>query len=896
MDRSNGHLEHQKIHQRRQKDIDVLRSHLETSSGDETLAGGSIETLSLSDSTRRIVSKKKCNDDITVHTSNVSRIKKKRRTRWSRILSCIRFLLLDLPSSAIFSALIGICCLENIYYEYHLPLLIAASRAGNNDQLRKEFTYYDRECTVNDLSSRTGEGLLLSNKTTPKEAVDIVMTHGTGIIPGLLTPETVKELRAYIDHRNNHLDRAEKIPVSQGKKRVSFGIEATESPIIATALKELANHELLEALLHGLVGEDPALTEITAITARYGAKNQAWHPDVKPDGNALKFARTYSHSYSLFIPLQDTSSKMGATTVCPGTHYCVSWDDTQQMCEQNGFQVSDAFPEKVWKAGNGFLLNQQMWHRGGKHAMEGAEDRIVFIVSFIGRPDQTRQLSRGTYFHMKWLMWGHTFRDLHDAHLSMAKPYSIFRSLSIWKPPNRNFGYDLITATIMRIANMQMGGHPDELPRFKVQVIEKLFHLPESLQGPVTDDANAWLVYIEETMKKMINLLIAVNAGIVAIYGIIVCLIGASQRSFRPLKIMTVHMIFTHGLPALFAWRVLHGIRISEWGRGVTAGRIMRPPFPDHLGYIKDADTSNGLTTMPTRNDVLVGSRFDAPYLGAYSRWLDYHPGNVEFQNQILKCKNIPSVLDVACLDNIITSQKGRLLEQDWTNGDWRIMTQLEIHQYTYMALTKARNYMIEKMVNSLAILIAHNRFDITDSCMSRGMRKRLNDLKRRIFDIILSSSEEALRTNASIKESPGLDQVFLKRIPNLYDKSSPQTTSMSNNLRWVSLPSEDLSLQVGDRVYVNYNNEGVWFRGVILKIRKNGSLDIFYDDEERQTKIPSNLAVRDVPLEENMKILFEKGTGIVKRVAPDGFVDIITNDGKFVTDVNPTKFGRIHS
>mmetsp|Transcript_21772 Transcript_21772/g.33055 ORF Transcript_21772/g.33055 Transcript_21772/m.33055 type:complete len:828 (-) Transcript_21772:201-2684(-) len=823
MNRSNGHLEQQNMHQRRQKDIDILRSHLETSIGDDTLVNGRTEQVAPSDSTIRVPSKQKSDDDITVHTSNVSRVKKKRRTRWSGTLLCIRVLMLDLPSLVIFSVLIGMCCLEYIYHEYHLKTLIAASRAGNDEQLRKEFTYYDRECSISDLSSKRGEGLLLSNNTTPEEAIDIVMTHGTGLIPGLLKHETMKELREYIDNRNNHLDKAEKIPVSQGKKRVSFGIEATEDPIIATALKELANHKLLEALLHGLVGEDPALTEITAITARYGAKNQAWHPDVKPDGNALKFARTYSHSYSLFIPLQDTPPEMGATTVCPGTHYCVSWDDTQEMCEQNGFQVSDSFPEKVWKAGNGFILNQQMWHRGAKHNMKGAEDRIVFIVSFIGRPDQTRQLSRGTYFHMKWLMWGHTFKDLHDAHISMAKPYSIFRSLSIWKPPNRNYGYDLITATIMRIANMQMGGHPDELPRFKKQVIEKIFHLPERLQGPVTNSNNAWLIYLEETMKKLINLLFMINAGIMTTFGIIICLIGVSKRSFRPLKTASFHMIFTHGLPALFAWRVLEGIRSSEWGRGVTTGRIMRPPFPDHLGSIKDTDVSNGPTTMPTRHDILIGSRFDAPYLGAYGRWLEYHPGNVEFQNQILKCKKMPPVLDSPCLHSIIVNQKGRILEQDWTNGDWRIMTPLESYRYAHMTLKKARNYMVDSMTKSLAILIAHNRFDIRDSEMSRGMRKQLNDLKTRMFDIVLPTSEEAVeeafRRNRRIGASLGIGSV-LPRIPDMLAKSYTQTQLIKTSPRWTNLSAKE-TLQVGDRVYINYNEEGAWFRGFIQKVRK---------------------------------------------------------------------------
>ena len=58
-----------------------------------------------------------------------------------------------------------------------------------------------------------------------------------------------------------------------------------------------------------------------------------------------------------------------------------------------------------WPAGSAALFNQQVWHRGTAHNGMGEPDRVVFIVSFLARPNDTRQLARGTYFHMKWNMW-----------------------------------------------------------------------------------------------------------------------------------------------------------------------------------------------------------------------------------------------------------------------------------------------------------------------------------------------------------------------------------------------------------------------------------------------------------------------------------------------------------
>lgn len=241
--------------------------------------------------------------------------------------------------------------------------------------------------------------------------------------------------------------------------------DANEHPSVALALNQIGSHTLLRQTLETLLGPDPAVAEITAITVEPGARAQGWHPDVKPQGNSLKYGQTFTHSYSLFIPLQNVTKRMGATELCPGTHYCASMD-LEKMCKMGGFQASESNSQDgAWKTGDGLMMNQKMWHRGAAYYNSRTEenpDRVVFILTFISRPlfgKDHRQLSHGTYFHIHPFMYGHTFSDLKNAQVSMSFPFSMLRSLGIWKPTNANWGYDWVTSASLRISNSENGYH-----------------------------------------------------------------------------------------------------------------------------------------------------------------------------------------------------------------------------------------------------------------------------------------------------------------------------------------------------------------------------------------------------------------------------------------------------
>jgi hypothetical protein len=275
-------------------------------------------------------------------------------TSW-KIARCI---ILDIPLMLLFLSLAMVYFMRVCWTDYYLPIMERARRT--DDQLLDEYTYYERSCTSEDVTHGFQPNTI--NSTT-EEAMDMLLLHGATTIPQLLTPFTIAKLRYYLQYKNRIVTEEEAIPMSQPYRRLSYGIEATEHPAVSMALSEITSHPWLPQFLEQVLGvPDPALTEITAITAYYGAEDQVIHSDTKSDGYAAQFARTYTHTYSLFIPVQSVTSKMGVTQLCPGTHYCTN--DLQEVCDQHMLGVNQFFDDNVWKAGDGVLINQQVWHGG----------------------------------------------------------------------------------------------------------------------------------------------------------------------------------------------------------------------------------------------------------------------------------------------------------------------------------------------------------------------------------------------------------------------------------------------------------------------------------------------------------------------------------------------------
>ena len=828
------------------------------------------------------------------------------KKRPNKAWSALRTLLVDLPLALLFSVFCTSLVFREIHNDYFVPFFKAA--AVSNERLTNEHTYYERSCSFVDVSTDDIRDLVIdvdSNSSSSDDAVESVMIHGGVVIPKILKPSTIKELREFVVRRNDEIwEKGEAYPVSQGYKRSSFGIDAAEDPIVAVALKEVATNPVLRPTIRKLVGPDAAVAEITAITAYEGCEEQAWHSDVKIDGNAVKFARTFTHSYSLFITLQDTSSEMGATELCPGTQFCAD-EDLIALCDRYGMQISEASEDELWHAGDGALLSQQVWHRGHAHTDENAPERIVFIVTFISRPQlgkDQRQLSRGTYFHLKWNMWGHTYQDLLDADVSMAKPYSVLRCLGLWKPPKRNWGFDLLTSSVMRIANSQSGFEYEDLPTFIDNVIG-MIHLPEFLQGPVLQQEGAYQIYLQQTLDKTYYFFSTANAIVLTVYVLIIIglqLSGAFQGK-RILVRALRRLALSHGVIFLLGHWLLRHVANSEFGTNIRKGRTLAPSFPPPVKGVPKLWT----TTLPERNDVLVGSRFDGKHLWAYNRWLDYHPGNADFRDDVANLADLYVMYEenpvfAEQLLQSITKSAGRFLQQDYESGDWVVMSPSEARNHTKRALLLQHYPALAAVDGALSFLLADYRFGFhRGTRLARDSQSFLLHLKEMLFAEAESTSVSivaAMRGKSTERplSTPGFLNLRLwaenhKHVSHSAQKSLHQRSTLGKK-------QDEYDFHVGDVVMGNWEGqgEGEWYKGVISEAYDDDTFDVaYYDGSDEQFK-PREHLVKHLPLETGDRVRVDhRGQGTwfyatVLRVAPSGVLEVEYDDGALEHNVHP--------
>lgn len=649
------------------------------------------------------------------------------------------------------------------------------------------------------------------------QAVDAMMKHGSVMIPQILGEATIERLREFIEKKNHAvLGTSDEYPMT-GNHRISYGIESTEDPSVVQALKEIHNHGVFAHLIQNLVGdENPALTEITAITSWHGAEDQNWHADIKPDGNGVKFGRTYSHSYSLFLPLQKTTKSMGATDVCPGTHMCAD-EDLSDICEEKGVSASDvrrARPrseyspdqygeakyrqdlqlEGYWRAGDGMLLNQMNWHRGGGFDAPDEPDRIMFIVSFIKRPnsDDPRQLARGTYFHQKWLNWGSTWDDMVDTMAHLQRPWNILRCLHLYKASDRSWGYDLFYATSLRIANGQMGGEPYDLEALIDNVITPL-NFPKWLQGDLDfEDERAWSIYLSGTLNKTLYFLYDVNiyghiglVGFLAFASISGYLFSKLRAKKSPnvvgdvLKSGAKRLLLTHSLVLVlgfYVWRVK--ICSSQWAIDLDSGKTLMRPFPEPLFRENDPGVLGIESTLPRRSDVLINTRMNTKTIGMYKTYFEYHPANRlldqfvgayggigGFYHSLLPknaanqtISQLPSDLShqlVKTAFDMITKHHGggRFLMQDYRTGYWYVLSEADSIAYIRRRLLIGDKYStaLGAIQDEIDELLDKQRFGASRNSLSMSWNSQLflHDISK---EITSTNVEKETKENGKVK------------------------------------------------------------------------------------------------------------------------------------------------
>ena len=288
--------------------------------------------------------------------------------------------------------------------------------------------------------------------------IDQLFTNGAVVLPSLLPSNTTRKLREVIISKNKG-----QFFVLNHDHRYSLvtSIHHDHDPIhdpdnhLSQALSLIASNTKLRALLtSALQDSDPSLVEMSAITVLYGAEAQPWHADTLPESSSTLFGNTYSDLYTVFVALQDTTNEMGATELSLGTHMCSIWDEEYQyfvpnsnndgggewqtssphMCDQikeytlsNGTTTRRTRGVQVpLKAGDAFVYNSELIHRGKEHVDPLATERVQLLLSFTSRPMQRlntddsesveivdwRALPNGATYSLKYDSWGSTMSNM----------------------------------------------------------------------------------------------------------------------------------------------------------------------------------------------------------------------------------------------------------------------------------------------------------------------------------------------------------------------------------------------------------------------------------------------------------------------------------------------------
>jgi hypothetical protein len=493
----------------------------------------------------------------------------------------------------------------------------------------------------------------------------------------------------------------------------------------------------------------------------------------------------------------------------------------------------------------------------------------------------------------------------------MARPFSILRCLHIWKPKGREWGYDLLTSAALRIGNNQLGCESEDLLTF-IEVLSGL-GLPEWLDGTILEDHHeAWQTYFRETIANVLNFLMKANTiALAAYFGFIFLLAIRLQyrdrSGLRTLWGSFVRLVLTHGLVFILAYDTLTTVRTSPWATDIASGKTLMRPFPP-VGTIwrDDPSVSKGPTTLPTRQDVLFGTRLQSRTLGAYSRSLEFHPGNKVFLESITEFggslyrsyeKGLPSAFHQKLIENVVDKaavSNGRYLQQDYRNGDWRLMNPTEVQEGVRLALVMGRNSLLATVQQEIELLLADYRFGmLRGTPLSQTSQSYLHYLQKELFGTLPINASKDSRASTS---RFGTQQTCVPEVPTTKGYQYIDWTT-----RWTTFPiaassdfrlfqevlhhtpkdgvipativgvsedgrfdiafhgeasyyigsvktlvpreflSEPVSITEGEFIFGNYKDLGEWFRGRIARVWPNSAVDIWYDDGDFESGVPSS-------------------------------------------------------
>jgi hypothetical protein len=336
------------------------------------------------------------------------------------------------------------------------------------------------------------------------------------------------------------------------------------------------------------------------------------------------------------------------------------------------------------------------------------------------------------------------------------------------------------------------------------------------------------------------------------------------------------------------------------------------PPFdPEEILHgPHDVKVSSGPTTFPTRNDMLIGSRYDAPFLGSYDQWLDYHTGNVAFREAADKVAGVYKTLGPVFRSHLIntvvkesTLLGGRFLQQDYETGDWRVMTDAESREVATEQVLAAGSGLLKALRKEMDWLMADYRFGaFRGTVMAAAAQETLWRLRKRMFLGDAAPMDAASKGSSTPASSTSFS--FLKRLSVATLPESPSVTATTRSRRrlMTATPStvDGEDFPIGSLVWCFYEPEEAWYPGTIVGVDlENDTFSIAYVDGgtvEDGVELHRLHPYHSVTEGDRILGCFSDGfedcfPGTVLRVTPAAYVSIEYDDGDLELLVEPTRW-----
>ena len=570
--------------------------------------------------------------------------------------------------------------------------------------------------------------------------------------------------------------------------------------------------------------------------------------------------QSFGPVYSVFIQLQNTTREMGATSICPGSHYCTQ-GPIGAFCEAANLKA--VHPTSGFSGGDALIMNMNSFHRGSAHVDPTAPDRIMLILSFTPKPSrraERRQLSSGFTYQLRWDMWGHTLDDMATAHTSMRQPWATLRSLGLYKPRNAEWGIDYIMQSTQRIVHQDNGFNKYSLEEF---IEEGGFpFLPSFLEATLSRNAS-WQQYLTTTLNNCIKFTEKAAIAAMAAYAVFALILWVlskpEQKLFRRL---TGRFALIVGFVGTFILISKHMVDQSDWAKDIVLKQKFTSTVPfdqmllDHnQTNILSFPHARNRTTLPNRYDVLIETRFGSWDLGPYNNFLDGHPGNIMFRNLIDTYRPTynqytPMYKDAIAhsIKEMVEATKGRFLYQ-FPNGMWGKINSTEAEAYIALQLWLASHPTIKKTMELIRYGVKGLRYGIyRDAALARfhipEMMKDVQDkiLHRASFRSTIQRQNHTITTTV-------VRAFNIQRLqkPNVRSTERRQQHSLANvpEIKLVE-PSPDVWIEQGEMVEVFI--QGFWYGSEVLRVTADGYYHFIFIDGDTQ-KVTSELVRRVRPV-----------------------------------------------